>query len=419
MTCSKDLAGVGGEWVPNARGLRVTGTRHGTVQSAAADGERWAGAGRAAVSPYLGALPNDPWLANSLRLVTPALAAIVLHLATPAGSNAATWRGDPEVGGLNRTIRATGTESSRTGPFTRSDPAGGTHAVVRTGTTDSIEDRRQVEATNAGTAFVEVHDVTEPAPAAPEQSGTGPPTYRRIRYANGDRYEGEVEGGAIHGRGTYTWADGDRYEGEWRDGRRHGWGAYIWADGNVYVGGWRDGRRHGDGTYTWADGDRIESRWNDGRRHLPGADCLMVEKITKRMALWINRCQVGIDVVWRDQGTCRSQATDAWPCSWYVGAYGSEKAAIEGQVWWRECKSPQGPGDVAAVEKEQGNVYCVDRSGPRTSARTTQKRERAARNVQAAEESTETEIPPSTDEGSDSRLPGSSEYRYDRDDSEG
>ena len=244
-------------------------------------------------------------------------------------------------------------------------------------------DRDAIRAGVAGTAFSDWQVLSGMNYAASEHTGTER-TYRTIRYANGDRYEGEVMGGTFHGRGTYTWVDGDRYQGEWRDGRRHGRGTYFWAEGNVYEGGWRNGRRHGLGTQTWADGDRLQGRWRDGRRDLPDADCLTVEKISKETGLWINRCQVGIDVIWRDEGACRSLADETWPCSWFVVSHGSEMAAIQGQVWWRECKSPRGPGDVAAVEKEDGNVYCMDRTGPRTSALRIQKRERARLNMRAA-----------------------------------
>ena len=66
--------------------------------------------------------------------------------------------------------------------------------------------------------------------------------FRRIAWANGDVYVGEVKGGKTNGKGKITWADGDVYEGEWKDGKRTGKGKYTWADGDVYEGEFKDGK---------------------------------------------------------------------------------------------------------------------------------------------------------------------------------
>ena len=327
--------------------------------------------------------PGGPATSDASWLVVSVLKALVVLLPTLGDSIAETPDTSAEVGNLIPTMPTAGASLPSAGPgvqlYGEVPDTGGERHRARGG----VGNRNAIRAGIAATAFSDWQALSGMNYAASEHAGTER-TYRTIRYANGDRYEGEVMGGALHGRGTYTWMDGDRYQGEWRDGRRHGRGTYFWADGNVYEGDWRNGRRHGLGTYTWADGDRLQGRWRDGRRDLPDADCLTVEKTSKEMGLWINRCQVGIDVIWRDEGACRSRATETWPCSWYVAPHGSETAAIQGQVWWRECKSPQGPGGAAAVEKEDGNVYCVERIGPRTSARKIRKRERARLSVQAA-----------------------------------
>ena len=220
-------------------------------------------------------------------------------------------------------------------------------------------------------------------------AGAAPPeTTREVRtvtYANGDRYEGEWQGGRPHGRGAYTWASGDRYEGEWRAGRMHGRGTYVWTDGTLYEGGWREGLKHGAGTYSWSDGDRMRGEWRGGRRQVSRPDCLTVEKTAPHTALWINRCETGVDVLWRDEGACGATAQDRWPCSWYIGPKGSARAAIEGQVWWRECTSSAGLSDVVAAEKDDGTVYCVDDASLPTMARTRRKRQHADSNVRAAD----------------------------------
>ena len=226
--------------------------------------------------------------------------------------------------------------------------------------------------------------------AAERASADGEPAettleVRTVTYGNGDRYQGGWKDNTPHGRGSYSWATGDRYEGEWKAGRMHGEGTYVWTDGAHYTGSWRDGLRHGAGSFAWADGDRMHGEWHEGTRLVARADCLTVERTFDGTTLWFNRCEVGVDVLWRDEGACGSTETDDWPCSWYVGPHHTATASIEGQVWWRECKSPGGLGDVVAAEKEDGTVYCVDDAGLMTLAETRRKRQQAKSSEAAAE----------------------------------
>ena len=213
--------------------------------------------------------------------------------------------------------------------------------------------------------------------AARPESGTGAATtaasiglvIRTITFNNG-RYHGQTLNGKEHGRGVYTWTDGDRYEGEWRDGNRTGRGVYTWPNGNRYEGEWRDGNRTGRGTYTFADGDSYTQEWRGGEYfdvHRPEPTCLEVERVRGSFAYWINRCSVGIDLVWRDEGACQSRPGNKYPCGWFVGANKKVTAAIDGQVWWRGCESPGGIGDVLAIEKGDG-VYCIGDGTARTVA---------------------------------------------------
>ena len=77
-------------------------------------------------------------------------------------------------------------------------------------------------------------------------------------------YEGSMEAGKKHGRGTLIRSEGSRYVGEWRHGHRHGRGTYAWAIGHRYEGGWRNDRPHGFGIATFADGDVHEGEWRNG-----------------------------------------------------------------------------------------------------------------------------------------------------------
>ena len=91
-----------------------------------------------------------------------------------------------------------------------------------------------------------------------------------ITFPNGDKYEGELNGGIIHGHGTFTWSDGNMYIGEWKDEKRHGQGAYIYSNGNKFTGEWKVGKKHGQGTFTWSNGDKYEGEWKDGKKNGKG-----------------------------------------------------------------------------------------------------------------------------------------------------
>ncbi len=64
-----------------------------------------------------------------------------------------------------------------------------------------------------------------------------------------------MQGGVIHGRGTYIWADGQRYDGDWANDRRHGQGVLYYPTGDQVHGNWANGRLAGKGRY-WRSSDR-------------------------------------------------------------------------------------------------------------------------------------------------------------------
>ena len=51
----------------------------------------------------------------------------------------------------------------------------------------------------------------------------------------------------MHGQGTLRWASGERYDGEWVEGEEHGLGVFTWRDGTTYDGFWQFGKKHGIG----------------------------------------------------------------------------------------------------------------------------------------------------------------------------
>ena len=51
----------------------------------------------------------------------------------------------------------------------------------------------------------------------------------------------------MHGQGTLRWASGERYDGEWVEGEEDGLGVFTWRDGTTYDGFWQSGKKHGIG----------------------------------------------------------------------------------------------------------------------------------------------------------------------------
>ena len=243
------------------------------------------------------------------------------------------------------------------------------------------------------------------------QSTASASTVKTINYSNGDRYRGQIHRGKRNGSGVYTWAGGASYDGEWLNGDFHGYGVRTYANGNRYEGEWRSDMRNGHGVYTWANGDRYEGNyvddrrvvrgtltfadgnsytqeWRDGKSYdanRPQSTCLSVKRTTVRyIGYWVNKCSAGIDVIWRDEGACRSRSGNLYPCSWFVGAGKEVTASIEGKVRWFECQSPGGLGDVMAMERD-GTLYCWTSAASQTVAHKNQLRSTAHRLAKQAE----------------------------------
>jgi hypothetical protein len=102
-----------------------------------------------------------------------------------------------------------------------------------------------------------------PTPATPiGPSGLPIGTYA---FANGDKYVGELNYGAMHGHGTYTFGNRDKYVGEFSRGQRTGRGTYTYFNGDKYVGEVIDGKHCGQGIYTFANGNQFVGEFKDGK----------------------------------------------------------------------------------------------------------------------------------------------------------
>lgn len=102
-------------------------------------------------------------------------------------------------------------------------------------------------------ATVELSDVTPKTPLVTTA----------IIVARNGTYEGDIQDGKRHGRGTFVWDNGDTYSGEWDNGRIHGLGTFQFQEIGQYQGSFIDGKRSGQGTFTWVDGDNYEGAWEN------------------------------------------------------------------------------------------------------------------------------------------------------------
>src|SRR5262249_6391041 len=82
----------------------------------------------------------------------------------------------------------------------------------------------------------------------------------KYTFSNGDEYDGEWKGRAMHGEGTYSYArTGNRYEGQWINNKKQGKGHMMYKQGgHDYTGEWTDNVKHGYGVSTDAAGNRYE-----------------------------------------------------------------------------------------------------------------------------------------------------------------
>ncbi len=96
-----------------------------------------------------------------------------------------------------------------------------------------------------------------------EINGIGKFTY----YSTMDVYEGSIIGSKKTGEGTYTFRDGTVYKGNYENDLPNGEGVIFYYDGTVYTGTFVDGTRRGHGVLDFETGDRYEGEFVDGKMH--------------------------------------------------------------------------------------------------------------------------------------------------------
>lgn len=145
---------------------------------------------------------------------------------------------------------------------------------------------------------------------------------KKVKYPNGDYYEGKWKKGTPHGLGTMIYVNGNtyrgnwtygvkdghgiltfkndlkyvKYEGEWKLGKYNGIGKIVYKNGDIYEGSWKMGKIFGDGVLTYANGDVFTGNWSENGRE----GNLMMKGGSWYKGEWINevfyngKCSVNI-----------------------------------------------------------------------------------------------------------------------------
>ena len=101
-----------------------------------------------------------------------------------------------------------------------------------------------------------------------------------LKLPDGSTYQGEVQNGQPHGKGTQISPDKQKYVGDFVNGQREGQGVLTWPNGEKYSGSFKNGVANGDGVHTLKSGDTLSGvfvngyingallyTWTDGRKY--------------------------------------------------------------------------------------------------------------------------------------------------------
>lgn len=117
-----------------------------------------------------------------------------------------------------------------------------------------------------------------------------------------DRYEGEMENGMKHGRGTMYYKSGNVYKGQWRNGAKHGLGEFIFnTTGDHYVGEFINDKIGGYGRMTFHTGEIYEGHYTNGMRD--GRGTLICPDGRRFEGDWVGDKLNGMAILWYSDGS--------------------------------------------------------------------------------------------------------------------
>ena len=93
---------------------------------------------------------------------------------------------------------------------------------------------------------------------------------KKIKYLNGDIYEGEIQNEKRKGYGINYFINGDRYEGWWENDLQNGTGTLFYNDGSLFIGQWVNGKQNGMGSLYYNSGDKYYGNFIEGEKNGKG-----------------------------------------------------------------------------------------------------------------------------------------------------
>ncbi len=93
---------------------------------------------------------------------------------------------------------------------------------------------------------------------------------KKIKYLNGDIYEGEIQNEKRKGYGINYFINGDRYEGWWENDLQNGTGTLFYNDGSLFIGQWVNGKQNGMGSLYYNCGDKYYGNFIEGEKNGKG-----------------------------------------------------------------------------------------------------------------------------------------------------
>lgn len=91
----------------------------------------------------------------------------------------------------------------------------------------------------------------------------------KIKFPNGDVYNGQTFNNMLSGIGIYYYNDGEIHEGEFINGIKTGFGTSYWPNGNIYIGYWADDTFNGYGKLITCD-NIYTGLWCNGVQDMNG-----------------------------------------------------------------------------------------------------------------------------------------------------